>query len=214
MRQRCVAAMPVSQRIEAGSLAFTLAPVAIAQQNAYLLGQVVGQCAIETPGAKLPGHLGQVRQRTGRRLLQVTHAGDADHRRDAHRWRGKAQKIEAVAQGFAHIVDAVHFVVRLGDRHGAGTGTDRATTVLVFGQKQDINEVPRGFQDIPAQQNAMGGGGNDHQCQFVMAGAQRFAFGAVEVLPSLLLLAEVDQTIDVQANAHSFIERVAEGSLA
>ncbi|MNE94250.1 hypothetical protein D3C80_1921940 [compost metagenome] len=60
----------------------------------------------------------------------------------------------------------------------------------------------------------MGGGGNDHQCQFVMAGAQRFAFGAVEVLPSLLLLAEVDQTIDVQANAHSFIERVAEGSLA
>ncbi|MNN24974.1 hypothetical protein D3C81_1384270 [compost metagenome] len=60
----------------------------------------------------------------------------------------------------------------------------------------------------------MGGGGNDHQCQLVMAGAQGFAFGAVEVLPSLLLLAEVDQTVDVQTNAHSFIERMAKGSLA
>ncbi|MNF46394.1 hypothetical protein D3C84_275590 [compost metagenome] len=59
----------------------------------------------------------------------------------------------------------------------------------------------------------MGNGGDDHQRQLIMAGAQRFAFGAIEVLPGLLLMTEVDQTVDVQTDTHPLIERMCEAAL-
>ncbi|MNZ90194.1 hypothetical protein D3C78_1091480 [compost metagenome] len=59
----------------------------------------------------------------------------------------------------------------------------------------------------------MGNGGDDHQRQLIMAGAQRFAFGAIEVLPGLLLMAEVDQAVDVQTDTHPLIERMCEAAL-
>ncbi|MCY1449859.1 hypothetical protein D9M71_666270 [compost metagenome] len=66
MRFRSVARVAVGQRVEAGSLAFALPPVAIAKKNAYLFCQVVGQRAIETSGTQLHRHFGQISQRTGR----------------------------------------------------------------------------------------------------------------------------------------------------
>ncbi|MNF46395.1 hypothetical protein D3C84_275600 [compost metagenome] len=114
----------MGQRVEAGSLTFALSPIAVAKQEAYLLGQVMGQRAIESSSTKLHRHLGQVSQRTGRGLLQVVHASDTDHRGDGHRWRSESQKIKTIAQGFAYIVNAIHLVVRFGDRHRTGACAD------------------------------------------------------------------------------------------
>ncbi|MNN60899.1 hypothetical protein D3C81_1761100 [compost metagenome] len=74
--------MTMRQSIEGGPLAFALAPVTAAQQNADLLSQVEGQGAIEPLRSQPGGLVRQVTKRTGGRLLQAIKARNTDHGTD------------------------------------------------------------------------------------------------------------------------------------
>ncbi|MNE14232.1 hypothetical protein D3C80_1071010 [compost metagenome] len=118
------------------------------------------------------------------------------------------QLVQAVAQGFAGIVEAIHLVVGLGHAHRTGARADRAAPVTALGQQQNIDEMAGRFEHIAGEQDAVCGGANGQQRKLVAAGPQRSVLRAVDVCPRLMLLTEMDQAADVQAGAHLFIERM------
>ncbi|MNQ65868.1 hypothetical protein D3C85_803370 [compost metagenome] len=133
--------MTMGQRFEGSALAFALAPVPITQEDADLFGKVIRHGAVKALGAQLGGLVGQVSQGAGWRLLQTVETCDTDHRANGDfRWR-EVQQIEPIAQYLTGILDAVHFVMHLGDSHAATTGTDRTTAVGAFGHEQHIDDV-------------------------------------------------------------------------